>query len=213
MPRQCQHRALWKLLRKQLPPLSLLWLLPWYQRGGSSCRKRARALCILRRRRQPHGLLLQLPIIRSRLIPVRSRDLPVRVGPAAQACSADGLFSIVVHGLQVQVADRAVARVMGRVQVHPAATIPRVPVRLAHAAPCIPRVLLRPGLRVHGRALLRVPVVRVPGLVLARGPVALVERLVPADCCRPVKHHVRSVRVVRHAVVDVSSIRRPKKAR
>ncbi len=191
-----------------------MWRLPWYQRGGSSCRKRARALCIPRRRRQLRGLLLQLPIIRSRPIPVRSRDLPVRADPAAQACSADGQFSIVVHGLQAQVAGRAVARVMGRVQVHPAATIPRVPVvRLAHAVPCILRVLLQPGLRVHGRALLRVPVVRVPGLVLARAPGVLVERLVPAACCRPVKHRVRSVRVVRHAVVDVSSIRRPKKAR
>jgi hypothetical protein len=80
------------------------------------------------------------------------------------------------------------------------------------AGPCIPRAPRPQALRVAVRALVRVPVV--PGAVpaLASDPVALLGPA--ADSCRlPAKHHVRSVRVARHAAVDASSIQRPKKAR
>jgi hypothetical protein len=80
------------------------------------------------------------------------------------------------------------------------------------AGPCIPRALRPQALRAAVRALVRVPVVPVAvpasasDLVAPLGPAA--------DSCRLLaKHRVRSVRVARHAVVDASSIQRPRKAR
>ena len=55
----------------------------------------------------------------------------------------------------------------------------------------------------------RVARVAVPASV--RVPAVLL--VLAADFCLQARHRVRSVRAVRHAAVDASSIRRPKKAR
>lgn len=103
---------------------------------------------------------------------------------------------------------------MARAPERPAATIQRVlAVRLARVARCIPRVLRQPDLRVLGQALPRAREVQADVQASAHVPAVPVALLVPADYCRPAKHHVRSVQAVRHAAVGVSSIRRPKKVR
>jgi hypothetical protein len=80
------------------------------------------------------------------------------------------------------------------------------------AGPCIRRAPHPQALRAADRALVRVPVVPVAVPASASDPV--VPLGLAADSCRLLaKHRVRSVRVARHAAVDVSSIRRPRKAR
>jgi hypothetical protein len=78
------------------------------------------------------------------------------------------------------------------------------------AAQCTRHARRPPALLVAGLALVRVRVVLVAGLVSVRAPVRAV--LVVWFRLRG-RLHVRSVRAVRHAAVDGSSIRRPRKAR
>ncbi len=102
---------------------------------------------------------------------------------------------------------------MDLVQARPAATILPERLELPAAVQCIRRARLQPDLRVRDQLLVRRDRAWVVVQALAvHVPVWVVLR-VPVVCCRQGKHRVRSVRVVRHAVVGGSSIRRPKKAR
>jgi hypothetical protein len=123
-------------------------------------------------------------------------DLPAR---AVSFSAADPSSSV----LGDQPATRSVPA-LPQVQARPVAS-------QQDAGPCIPRAPRPQALLAAVRALVRDPVVPAAVPALARGPVAPLE---PADSCRlPARHRVRSVPVARHAVVDASNIRRPKKAR
>ena len=123
--------------------------------------------------------------------------------------------------LPVQVPDRASSSADVRSFSGPAvpAVIHRVPARrrallasLQAVVPCIPPAprLAAPRVAVPASANGQAAQVAVP----ASASVLAVPVVLAADWCRPrAKRRVLSVRVVHHAVVDVSSTRRPKKAR
>jgi hypothetical protein len=121
-----------------------------------------------------------------------ARVARVRFSAAVRSSSAPAglvVLADISHVLAVLVALRVSSRAVARCTPH---------------APH-PRALL-----VDGRALVLVRVVLVAGLVLVRAPV---QAVLVVWCRLRVKLHVRSARVVRHAAVDGSSTRRPRKAR